>query len=91
MGPCTIIAGQSYDYNLLLGKGSKYSEYVQTREATDNTMKVHTIGALTMRPTGNTQGSFYYFLLATRRRLHLIITVPSFQCLLQLLIGCIQL
>ena len=80
MGPSTIIAGQTYDYDLLLGRvcqeedysyrGNQYGKYIQTHKATDNTMKVRTAGALTMRPTGNAQGSFYYFLLATGCRLH---------------------
>ena len=70
MGPGTIIVGQTYDYNLLLGRCNQYGEYVQTYEVTDNTMKVRTVGALIMRPTGNVQGLFYYFSLATGRRPH---------------------
>ena len=70
MDPYTIITGQTYDYNLLLNRGSQYGEYAQTHKVTDNTMKVGTIRALIMRPTGNAQVSFYYFSLATGYILH---------------------
>ena len=33
-------------------------------------MKVRTVGALTLRPSGNAQGTFYYMSLETGRRLH---------------------
>ena len=70
LSPGTIVGGRNYDYNLLLGPGTQFGEYVQTTEKTTNTMRLRTVGAITMRPTGNSQGSFYYFSLLTGRRLH---------------------
>ena len=69
MGPGAIIIVRTYDYNLLCGPGSQYGEYVRTHEKTDNTMNARTVSAITLRPTANSQGSFYYYSLATGRRL----------------------
>jgi hypothetical protein len=33
-------------------------------------MVTHTTGAVTLRPTGNSQGGYYFLSLATGRRLH---------------------
>ena len=55
MGPGSIISGRIYDYNILCGCGTQYSEYVQTHEASDNTSRPRTLGALTLRSTGNAQ------------------------------------
>ena len=70
MGPGTIVLGRTYDYNNILGPGTLFGEYVQTHEDTDNTMRERTVGAITLRPSGNIQGSFYYYSLTTGRRLH---------------------
>ena len=70
MVPGTIICGRTYDYNNLCGPGSKYGEYVQPHEQTTKTMKVRTVGALTLRPSGNAQGTFYYLSHESGRRLH---------------------
>ena len=40
---------------------------MQTHEEHDNSMIPRTIGALALRPTGNVQGSFYFFSLSTGR------------------------
>lgn len=70
LGPAGIIIGRTYDFNMLCGEGSKFGEYVQTHEKTTNTMRARTVSAICLRPTGNTQGSFYYYSLWTGRRLH---------------------
>ena len=70
LGPGTIVLGRTYDYNNILGPGTLFGEYVQTHEDTDNTMRERTVGAITLRPSGNIQGSFYYYSLTTGRRLH---------------------
>ena len=70
IGPGTIVLGRTYDYNKILGPGTLFGEYVQTHEDTDNTMRERTVGAITLRPSGNMQGCFYYYSLATGRRLH---------------------
>ena len=69
LSPGAIVTGRTYDYNLLCGAGSQYGEYVRTHESTDNTMRPRTVSAITLRPTANSQGSFYYYSLATGRRL----------------------
>ena len=43
---------------------------MQTRDKTDNTLRARTVSAICLRPTGNVQGSFYYYSLVTGRRLH---------------------
>ena len=69
-GPGTLILGRTYDYTKLCGTGSSYGEYVQTHEKIDSTMKPRTVSAICLRPSGNQQGSFYYYSLNTGRRLH---------------------
>ena len=63
VSPRTLITGIKLDFN----KHCKYQfgEYVQTHEEHDNTMAPRTIGALALRPTGNVQGSFYFFSLSS--------------------------
>ena len=70
LGPAAIVLGRTYDYNSLCGPGTLFGEYVQTHESTDNTMRERTVGAITLRPSGNVQGSYYYYSLTTGRRLH---------------------
>ena len=61
--PCSIVTGSGIDYNLhcKLECGS----YVQTHENHSNNMEPHMIGELALRPTGNVQGGFYFYNLAT--------------------------
>jgi len=61
--PRLLVSGVGIDYNLhcKLECGS----YVQTHEDHGNDMKPRTIGALALRPTGNVQGGFYFYNLAT--------------------------
>ena len=70
LGPGAIILGQTYDYNMLCGEGSKFGEYMQTHEKTTNTMRTRTVSAICLIPSGNTQGSFYYYSLWSGRHLH---------------------
>ena len=81
MGPAEIVVGRTYDYNKIYGPGSIFGEYVQSHESTDNIMQERTVSALTLRPSGNVQGSFYYYSLATGRRLHRrrCTPIPMFQ------------
>ena len=69
LSPGAIVTGSVYDYNKVCGPGSQYGEYVRTHEKTDNTMAARTVSAITLRPTANSQGSFYYYSLAPGRRL----------------------
>ena len=70
IGPGSIVLGRIYDYNSIAGDGTKFGEYVETHEKTDNTLKERTVTAICLRPSGNTQGSFYYYSLVTGKRLH---------------------
>ena len=63
MSPRVIITGQPIDVNCHCKY--EFGEYVQTHEQHDNSMSPRTIGALASRPTGNTQGSHYFFSLFT--------------------------
>jgi hypothetical protein len=65
MSPRMIVTGQKVDHN----RHCKYEfgEYVQTHESHDNSMDARTVGALALRPTGNQQGSYYFFSLQTGR------------------------
>ena len=70
LGPAAIVLGRTYDYNHLCGEGTKFGEFVQTHEKTTNTMMSRTVSAICLRPSGNSQGSFFYYSLVTGRRLH---------------------
>ena len=54
--PATIVTGRQYDYNMFCGPGSSFGEFVQTYQKTDNTMQMRTVSAITLIPSGNTQG-----------------------------------
>ena len=70
MGTAEVILGRTHDYNEICGPGSMFGEYVHTHESTNNTMQECTVGALASRPSGNVQGSLYYYSLITGRRFH---------------------
>ena len=61
--PRILVTGMGVDYNMhcKLECGS----YVQTQEEHSNNMAPRTIGAIALRPTGNVQGGFYFYNLAT--------------------------
>lgn len=63
--PRSIVTGATLDY--MKHCRYQFGEYVQTHEEHDSTMAPRTIGALALRPTGNAQGSFYFFSLSTGR------------------------
>jgi hypothetical protein len=65
LSPRSIVTGSHIDFN----KHCKleYGAYVQAHEEHDNTMATRTTGALALRPTGNTQGSYYLYSLSTGR------------------------
>ena len=43
----------------------EFGDYVQTHEEHTNDMKLCMIGALTLRPTGDNQGGYYFYSLTT--------------------------
>lgn len=47
-----------------------FGAYVQTHEEHDNSMTTRTIGAIALRPTGNTQGGYYFLGLQKGKRIN---------------------
>jgi hypothetical protein len=62
--PCTIM---NIDYQTHCQL--EFGKYIQTHYAHDNSMAARTTGAMALRPTGNQQGSFYFFSLSSGRAL----------------------
>ena len=75
--PGTIVTGRQYDQNILCVPGSNFREFVQTHESTDNTMQMRTVRSIKVWPSGNVQGSFYYYSLYTCRRLYIRKGTPN--------------
>ena len=63
--PCEIVTGRTIGFKQHCR--FEFGEYVQTHEEHDNGMGSRTIGALALRPTGNSQGNFYFYSLSTGR------------------------
>jgi hypothetical protein len=68
LSPRTIVTGQSIDYS----NHCKYEfgDYVQTHEEHNNDMAERTIGAIATRPSGNTQGGFFFYSLNSGKCIH---------------------
>ena len=58
MSHMTIVEGVKLDYNKYFKVNS--GEHAQTFEGSDNTMKVRTIGAIALGPSGNLQGGVQF-------------------------------
>jgi Reverse transcriptase (RNA-dependent DNA polymerase)/Zinc knuckle len=65
LSPRTIITGRQINY--LKHCKLEFGEYVQTHEEHDNTLATRTIGAISLRPTGNLQGTHLFLNLNTGR------------------------
>jgi hypothetical protein len=65
LSPRTIVTGQTIDFK----RHCKYTfgEYVQTHEEHDNGMEERTAGAIATRPTGNAQGTWWFYCISTMR------------------------
>jgi len=68
LNPRELITGQEIDYEKHCQL--EYGTYVQTHDEHDNSMASRTTGAITMRPTGNTQGGYWFYSLNTGRLLN---------------------
>ena len=66
--PSELILNRKIDFNAHCKV--EYGEYVQTHEEHDNSMRTRTVGAIATRPTGNTQGGYYFIRLDTGRRIN---------------------
>ena len=68
LSPRTLLTGQSWSYTTHCKL--EFGDYVQTHEEHNNSMATRTIGAIALRPTGNSQGGYFFFSLATGRVLN---------------------
>ena len=60
LGPSTIITGHVPDYNTHCSL--EFGQYCQVYTSINNTMTARTVGALALRPTGNTQGGYIFII-----------------------------
>ena len=68
LSPRALLTGQTWSYTTHCKL--EFGDYVQTHEEHDNSMATRTIGAIALRPTGNTQGGYFFFSLSTGRVLN---------------------
>jgi hypothetical protein len=68
LSPRAIVAGM--ELNFTKHCQLEFGTYVQTHEEHDNSMATRTTGAIALRPTGNSQGGYYFYSLTTGRRIN---------------------
>jgi hypothetical protein len=68
LSPGEIVLRRGLDYHKHCQL--EFGEYVQTHEATDNSMAPRTVGALALRPNGNAQGGHLFYSLASGKVLN---------------------
>ena len=68
MSPRAILTGLEVDFNNHCKL--KFGEYVHTHKEHDNTMASRTCPEIALRPTGNTQGGYYFMSLRTGARIN---------------------
>jgi hypothetical protein len=68
LSPSEIVLRRGLDYQKHCQL--EFGEYVQTHEATGNSMAPRTVGALALRPSGNAQGGHLFYSLSTGKVLH---------------------
>ena len=73
LSPRYIIEGRNIDYNKHI-RIPPFGAYAHTHEIHDNTMRPCTIGAICLGPSGNEQGTHYFYSLMTGR----VISCPNF-------------
>jgi hypothetical protein len=60
LSPHSLLVGlQHVDYQYLKHCRLEFGSYVQVHEEHNNTMTTQTIGAITLGPTGNSQGGYH--------------------------------
>ena len=65
LSPRSLVTGATIDYKKHCTL--EFGTYVQTHEPHDNSMVSRTIGAIALRPTGNSQGGYCFMSLSTGR------------------------
>ena len=73
LGPGSIVTNHTYDYNKLCGTGLQYGE---PHERSNNTIKYHISGAITVLTTGDPQGVLYFIILYTACYMHRMKDTP---------------
>ena len=68
LSPRALLTGKTWSYTTHCKL--EFGDYVQTHEEHDNSMAAWTIGAIALRPTGNSQGGYFFFSLTTGRVLN---------------------
>ena len=68
LSPRALLTGKTWSYTTHCKL--EFGDYVQTHEEHDNSMAARTIGAIALRPTGNTQGGYFFYSLTTGRVLN---------------------
>jgi hypothetical protein len=68
ISPRTIVTGKHIDYKIHCKV--EYGQYVQTHKKHSNNTEARTVGALSLRPTDNAQGGYYFCSLASGKRLN---------------------
>ena len=68
LSPRALLTGQTWSYTTHCKL--EFGDYVQTHEEHDNSMAARTIGAIALRPTGNTQDGYFFSSLTTGRVLN---------------------
>ena len=68
LSPRALLTGKTWSYTTHCKL--EFGDYVQTHEEHENSMVAWTIGAIALRPTGNAQGSYFFFSLTTGRVLN---------------------
>jgi hypothetical protein len=68
LSPRGIITGSCLDYKKHCQL--EFGEYVHTHEEHGNGMTPRTIGAIALRPTGNAQGSMFFYSIDTGKRIN---------------------
>ena len=68
LSPRQIVTGLTIDY----AKHCRlqFGEYAQVQEDRDNTMQEQTTSVITLRPTGNAQGAYFFMSLTGGQRLN---------------------
>ena len=68
LSPRAIVTGLLPDFNLHCKL--EFGSYVQTHEDRNNSMAPRTTGAISLRPTGNSQGRYYFYSLNMGKHLN---------------------
>jgi hypothetical protein len=80
ISPHMLVGGHKFDYNKHCCL--EFGAYAQVHEQHNNSMVTQTTSAITLHPTGNKQGGYYFYSLTAGRRLNQNTKTagPNFPC-----------